>query len=76
MPKYILYTNCSANAKGIHTEILRSGYRGDNFAFLEATTEDEAERIICNHRNALLEGGQRTSRVEYQVVDIPQRLKP
>jgi hypothetical protein len=75
MPKYIFYTNCSANVKGIHTEVLRSGYRGDDFAFLSAKTDDEAERIITDHRNALLEQGVRTSRMEYQIVDIPKPLK-
>lgn len=73
MPKYIFYTDCSAGVKGIHTEVLRSGYRGDDFAFLSAETDDEAERIITDHRNALLERGQRTSRMEYRIVDI---LKP
>jgi hypothetical protein len=75
MPKYIFYTDCSAGVKGIHTEVLRSGYRGDDFAFLSAETDDEAERIITDHRNALLERGQRTSRMEYRIVDIPKPLE-
>lgn len=75
MPKYIFYTNCSSGVKGIHTEVLRSQDRGTNFAFISAKTDDEAERIITDHRNALLERGQRTSRMEYQVVDIPEPLK-
>lgn len=75
MPKYIFYTDCSAGVKGIHTEVLRSGYRGDDFAFLSAETDDEAERIITDHRNVLLERGQRTSRMEYRIVDIPKPLE-
>lgn len=75
MSKYIFYTDCSTKTTRVATEVLRSDYWGDDFAFLSAKTDDEAERIITDHRNALLEQGVRTSRMEYQIVDIPKPLK-
>lgn len=73
MPKYIFFTELEPQIK---TVVLRSGYRGDDYAFLTAKTYNDAECIITDHRNMLLDKNVRTSRMQYEVVDIRKPLSP
>lgn len=61
--------------KEIKTIVLRSQYRGNDFEFYSAKTDTEAEQIITDHRNMLLDMGKRSSRMEYRIVDIEPPLK-